>query len=76
MIRQPLFQRKVPCSGKEQGRNVSAGPCGVTRTAAVERLGGCCRGVKKVTVDGKEISGNVLPAFGDGKTHKAEVILG
>ena len=35
-----------------------------------------CRGVKKVTVDGKEISGNVLPAFGDGKTHKAEVILG
>ena len=35
-----------------------------------------CRGVKKVTVDGKEISGNVLPAFGDGKTHKVEVILG
>ena len=35
-----------------------------------------CRGVKKVTVDGEEISGNVLPAFGDGKTHKATVILG
>jgi cellobiose phosphorylase (EC 2.4.1.20) len=35
-----------------------------------------CRGVKKVVVDGREISGNVLPAFGDGKTHTAEVVLG
>jgi len=35
-----------------------------------------CRGVKKIIVDGKEISGSVLPAFGDGKTHKAEVVLG
>ena len=35
-----------------------------------------CRGVKQVIVDGKEISGNVLPVFADGKTHKAEVILG
>ena len=35
-----------------------------------------CRGVKQVTVDGKEISGNVLPAFSDGKTHKVEVVLG
>ena len=35
-----------------------------------------CRGVKKVTVDGKEIEGNVLPVFGDGKNHAVEVILG
>ena len=35
-----------------------------------------CRGVKKVIVDGAEIRGSVLPAFSDGKTHKAEVILG
>ena len=42
----------------------------------VSNPGHVCRGVKKVTVDGQEISGNVLPAFSDGKTHKAEVILG
>ncbi len=35
-----------------------------------------CRGVKKVLVDGKELEGNVLPAFGDGKHHQATVILG
>ena len=35
-----------------------------------------CRGVKKVVVDGKEISGNVLPVFSDGQHHTAEVILG
>ena len=35
-----------------------------------------CRGVKEVTVDGKKIEGNVLPVFGDGKTHAVEVVLG
>jgi cellobiose phosphorylase len=35
-----------------------------------------CKGVKKVTVDGKEITGNVLPVYGDGAEHKVEVILG
>ena len=35
-----------------------------------------CRGVKQVTVDGKEIAGNVLPVFGDGKTHQVTVVLG
>ena len=35
-----------------------------------------CRGVKEITVDGKKIEGSVLPVFGDGKTHKVEVILG
>ena len=35
-----------------------------------------CRGVKEVIADGKKIEGNVLPAFGDGKNHKVEVILG
>ena len=34
-----------------------------------------CRGVKKVTVDGKEIAGNVIPAAKDG-VHKVQVILG
>ena len=35
-----------------------------------------CKGVKSVTVDGKAIEGNVLPVFGDGKTHEVEVIMG
>ena len=34
------------------------------------------KGVKKVVVDGKEISGNILPVFNDGKDHNVEVIMG
>ena len=34
------------------------------------------RGVKQLTVDGKEIPGNILPVFGDGKKHKVRVTLG
>ncbi len=33
-------------------------------------------GVSKMTVDGKEISGNIVPVFGDGMEHEVEVILG
>ena len=34
-----------------------------------------CRGVKTVTVDGKLIGGNLIPALNDGKTHKVVVTL-
>ncbi len=34
------------------------------------------KGIKKLTVDGKECSGNVLPIFGDGKVHKVEAVMG
>jgi cellobiose phosphorylase len=34
------------------------------------------KGVKRVTVDGAPMSGNVLPIFGDGKEHGVEVIMG
>ena len=34
------------------------------------------KGVKSVRVDGKEIKGNMVPVFGDGKTHQVEVIMG
>ncbi|HHX17477.1 MAG TPA: hypothetical protein GX727_01300, partial [Clostridium sp.] len=34
------------------------------------------KGVKKVIVDGKEIEGNTLPVFNDGKEHAVEVIMG
>ncbi len=32
-------------------------------------------GIKKMTVDGKEIAGNLLPDFHDAKTHNIEVVL-
>ncbi len=35
-----------------------------------------CKGVKSITVDGNAIEGNLVPAFGDGKTHKVEVVMG
>lgn len=34
------------------------------------------KGVKKVVIDNRELSSNVLPVFGDGKTHTATVTLG
>ncbi|MFU0826144.1 MAG: Glycosyltransferase family 36 [Lachnoclostridium sp.] len=34
------------------------------------------KGVAKMNVDGKELSGNIIPVFGDGKEHKVEVIMG
>ncbi len=37
---------------------------------------GVSEGVKEVRVDGKVHASNVLPAFGDGKTHRVEVTLG
>lgn len=37
---------------------------------------GVCSGVRSVTLDGEPFSGNVLPAFSDGKTHEATVVLG
>lgn len=35
-----------------------------------------CKGVAKMTVDGKEAAGNIVPVFGDGKEHAVEVVLG
>jgi len=34
------------------------------------------KGIKSVTVDGKKIEGNVIPAFADNKDHNVEVIMG
>ena len=34
------------------------------------------KGVKSLIVDGKTISGHVVPLFNDGKTHEVEVTLG
>ncbi|MCP4539495.1 MAG: glycosyl transferase, partial [Chloroflexi bacterium] len=35
-----------------------------------------CKGVRSVRVDGREIEGNVMPVFGDGKTHRVDVVMG
>ncbi len=34
------------------------------------------KGVKKLVVDGNEITGNVIPVFNDGKVHNVEVVMG
>ncbi len=34
------------------------------------------KGVKKLTVDGRELSGTLIPPFGDGQAHKVTVVLG
>ena len=47
-----------------------------TYDISVENPSHVCRGVKRVTVDGVETGSCVLPAFGDGKTHKVVVTLG
>jgi len=47
-----------------------------TYEIAVSNPDGVCKGIRSVTVDGEAIEGNVLPAFGDGKVHRVEVIMG
>lgn len=42
----------------------------------VENPNGVFKGVSSVTLDGKKIEGNVLPAFGDGKEHNVTVVMG
>lgn len=49
---------------------------GATYDITVKNPDHVCKGVKSVTVDGNAIEGNVLPAFGDGKHHAVEVIMG
>ncbi len=34
------------------------------------------KGIRLLTIDGKEFIGNILPIFGDGKVHKVDVIMG
>lgn len=33
-------------------------------------------GIKELTVDGSKVDGNVLPVFGDGKTHTVIAVMG
>lgn len=49
---------------------------GATYLIEVLNPGGKSNGVKELTVDGKLLSSNVVPVFGDGKQHSVKVILG
>jgi cellobiose phosphorylase len=49
---------------------------GSTYQIAVKNPQHVSKGIKNVIVDGKQIDGNVLPAFDDGQEHHVEVILG
>jgi cellobiose phosphorylase len=49
---------------------------GTTYKVKVKNPSHVSKGVKSLSVDGKIISGHVIPAFNDGKIHEVEVTLG
>ena len=66
-----------PCIPHDwDGYQISRRFRGATYAIDIQNPSHVCRGVKSVTVDGKAIEGNVLPVFGDGKTHRVTVTLG
>ena len=66
-----------PCVPKEwDGFKVSRFYRGDTYDIIIKNPNHVFKGVKSVTVDGKAIEGNILPVFGDGKTHTVEVVMG
>ncbi len=66
-----------PCIPKDwSGYTISRLYRGSTYVIDVKNPTHVSSGVKKVTVDGEEISGNILPVFNDGKEHKVEVVMG
>lgn len=66
-----------PCIPKDwAGYKVSRWYRGSNYVITVKNPDHVSKGVKKVIVDGKEIEGNTLPVFNDGKEHAVEVIMG
>nr|BAA25846.1 cellobiose phosphorylase [Acetivibrio thermocellus] len=60
-----------PCIPKAwDGYKVTRYFRGSTYEITVKNPNHVSKGVAKITVDGNEISGNILPVFNDGKTHK------
>lgn len=49
---------------------------GAVYEIAVENPQHVCCGVQSITVDGRHIEGNILPAFADGRAHRVRVTLG
>jgi cellobiose phosphorylase len=49
---------------------------GAIYNISVNNDAGVNRGVKSILVDGKEIEGNIVPIFSDGKEHTVELVMG
>jgi cellobiose phosphorylase len=49
---------------------------GVTYMITVKNPDHVCKGIRTMSVDGKQIDGNALPVLGDGKTHDVDVVMG
>ncbi|MCI8610879.1 MAG: glycosyl transferase [Clostridiales bacterium] len=49
---------------------------GDTYEIRVDNSAGVCKGVRRITVDGVQITGDVIVPVGDGKTHIVEVCMG
>lgn len=66
-----------PCiPGKWEGFRVTRLFRGAVYQIEVKNPDHVCKGVKTINVDGQEIIGNIVPIFGDGKTHRVEVVMG
>ncbi len=66
-----------PCiPAKWPGFRVTREFRGAVYQIEVENPNHVCKGVKSVQIDGKEIEGNIVPTFEDGKIHQVKVVLG
>jgi len=67
----------APCIPKDwEGYKISRKFRNSTFEISITNPDHVSKGVKKLVVDGNEISGNVIPVFNDGKTHAVEVVMG
>jgi cellobiose phosphorylase len=66
-----------PCIPREwKGFKVTRQVRGATYLVEVRNPDRVCTGVKSVEVDGKPISGCIIPYYGDGQTHRVVVVMG
>jgi cellobiose phosphorylase len=66
-----------PCIPKAwDGFEVTRVLRGTTYKLRVKNPHHVSKGVQRLLVDGKSISGQIVPLFNDGKTHEVEVLMG
>lgn len=66
-----------PCIPKDwDGYKVSRKFRNATFEISITNPDHVSKGVKKLIVDGKEIDGNIIPVYNDGKVHSVEAIMG
>ncbi len=76
---QPTYSglRIVPCiPAAWDGFQVTRAFRGALYRIEAWNPGHVCKGVRSVTVDGAQIQGDVVAAFGDGKSHRVDVVMG